>query len=244
MSNPNYFDNFFDRTASRYTSDINGYLDKFKLNLILKYAGVNDLVLDVGVANGIFLIPVATHVGFIYGIDMSNQMLRQCRDRLSKKKLKNVRLQKMDACHLKFPDSKFDLVYSFSTLTYVKKPVLATGEIHRVLKVMGIAIIDLPNSKNLEGPYWSNWHFRHGGWGQNLFNLKNITMEFSKMGFNVNRLEAAGLLSQFQYLRILGLPIRMIMNKSWFCALDKCLSRIFPNIASRWFFVLSKTSHV
>ena len=49
------------------------------------------------------------------------------------------------------PDGAYDIIYSFSTIRFSRRPDVAMKEIHRTLKPGGYAVIDFPNRR-------SPWH--------------------------------------------------------------------------------------
>lgn len=62
-----------------------------------------------------------------------------------------ARLMEMDAQSLSFPDSSFDLVYSFHALEHIDRPSVALREMSRVLSPDGAYIIGTPNKSRLIG---------------------------------------------------------------------------------------------
>src|SRR5262249_48706527 len=68
-------------------------------------------VLEVGVGTGLSL-PRFTLGVDISGIDLSQDMLNQAQKRVESLRMRNVKLLKMDATKLDFPDDSFDRVYA------------------------------------------------------------------------------------------------------------------------------------
>ena len=97
-------------------------------------------ILEVGVGTGInaALYPRECPV---VGIDLSESMLERARERLARKGLYNVRLMKMDAAHLRFPDESFDIVYAPYLISVVPDPVKVAGEMQRVCRKGGRIVI-------------------------------------------------------------------------------------------------------
>lgn len=62
-----------------------------------------------------------------------------------------AKLEIMDAHALKFPDSSFDVVYSFHALEHITAPTVALREMARVLKPGGTYVIGTPNKSRLVG---------------------------------------------------------------------------------------------
>jgi phosphatidylethanolamine/phosphatidyl-N-methylethanolamine N-methyltransferase len=95
-----------------------------------------DRLLEVGVGTGInaCLYPRDCKVT---GIDLSAPMLDKARERLTRKGIRNVRLQEMDAATLKFADDTFDIVYAPYLISVVADPVAVVREMYRVCRPGG-----------------------------------------------------------------------------------------------------------
>jgi len=92
-----------------------------------------DRVLEVGVGTGInaALYPRDCTVT---GIDLSGPMLEKARDRVARKRIRNVRLLEMDAADLKFADESFDIVYAPYLISVVPDPVTVARQMRRVCR--------------------------------------------------------------------------------------------------------------
>lgn len=93
-------------------------------------------LLEVGVGTGLSLPSLPRSVE-ITGIDLSAKMLDQCRKRIQAEKMNNVRLMRMDATHLDFPDNFFDRVLAAYFISTVPEPVRVVEEMKRVCKPGG-----------------------------------------------------------------------------------------------------------
>jgi phosphatidylethanolamine/phosphatidyl-N-methylethanolamine N-methyltransferase len=102
---------------------------------------VGGRILDVGVGTGISL-PQYSPANRLYGIDISEPMLRKARERVSQLGLLHVEgLSVMDAEHLCFPDSSFDVVVAQYVVTTVPNPEATLDEFARVLKPGGEIVL-------------------------------------------------------------------------------------------------------
>jgi phosphatidylethanolamine/phosphatidyl-N-methylethanolamine N-methyltransferase len=98
-------------------------------------------ILEVGVGTGISL-PDYAAVNRVYGVDISEPMLRKARSRVEDRRLDHVEgLAVMDAQHLVFPDNSFDVVVAQYVVTAVPDPEAALDEFARVLKPGGEIVL-------------------------------------------------------------------------------------------------------
>ena len=83
---------------------------------------VGGRILEVGVGTGISL-PGYSSQNRIIGIDLSEEMLRKAQRRVADLCLTNIeKLEVMDAEHLSFPDSSFDVVVANHVISTVPNP--------------------------------------------------------------------------------------------------------------------------
>lgn len=75
----------------------------------------------------------------IVGVDISEQMLAQARQKLSG--YANLSFQQAIASQLPFPDQSFDIVVSANAFHYFPEPEMALKEMKRVLKPQGSVVI-------------------------------------------------------------------------------------------------------
>jgi len=98
-------------------------------------------ILEVGVGTGISL-PDYSARNRLFGIDLSEPMLRRAQARVAELGLRNVEgLAVMDAEHLAFPDASFDVVVAQYVITTVPHPEATLDEFARVLKPGGEIIL-------------------------------------------------------------------------------------------------------
>ena len=99
-----------------------------------------DEVLEVGVGTGLNAALYPRFVA-VTGIDVAEEMLEKAEQRLSARDVRNVRLMKMDAARLDFPDDSFDLVYAPCVINVVPDPVAVATEMRRVCRPGGCFVI-------------------------------------------------------------------------------------------------------
>jgi len=93
-------------------------------------------VLEVGIGTGITAAIYPDHCQ-LTGIDVSEEMLDKARERVRRKGLDHVRLFRMDAAELEFPDDTFDVVHAAYVMSVVADPVQVAQEMVRVCRPGG-----------------------------------------------------------------------------------------------------------
>jgi phosphatidylethanolamine/phosphatidyl-N-methylethanolamine N-methyltransferase len=102
---------------------------------------VGGRILEVGVGTGISL-PGYSKSCRLCGVDISEPMLRKAQERVAEMALDHVEgLWVMDAEHLDFADSSFDVVVAQYVITTVPKPEATLDEFARVLKPGGEIVL-------------------------------------------------------------------------------------------------------
>ena len=101
-----------------------------------------DRVLEVGVGTGLVL-PLYPHNVEVVGIDLSDAMLAEARERVNRARLRHVSLCRMDAAAMEFPDDTFDAVFAPYVISVVPDPFAVMSEIRRVCRPGGrIAVVN------------------------------------------------------------------------------------------------------
>jgi len=136
MQNKNYYRDLYDRVGKRIgwdfscvkkTEEGKGW-DFFQE--VLKKIRLKDTLLDVGTGGGEKVLMVASRVGFIYGIDHSENMIGTAEKNLKNSGYKNVKFLLMDSTKLEFSNETFNVVTD-RHCDFVAK------EVYRVLKKGG-----------------------------------------------------------------------------------------------------------
>ncbi|WP_249695896.1 class I SAM-dependent methyltransferase [Stappia sp. WLB 29] len=98
-------------------------------------------LVEVGVGTGLSL-PLYGENLTVTGIDLSKPMLERARERVRRKKLKNVAtLRAMDASEMDFDAARFDIATVMYVMTVVPDPSAVLKELERVVKPGGTVII-------------------------------------------------------------------------------------------------------
>jgi len=102
---------------------------------------VGGRILEVGVGTGISL-PAYRRSTRLYGVDVSESMLKKARERVAELGLSNIEgLAVMDAERLEFPDGEFDVVVAQYVVTAVPNPEAALDEFMRVVRPGGEIVL-------------------------------------------------------------------------------------------------------
>lgn len=152
MSNKVSIKTTFDAVASQYGEFGCNYFDHFGKRLVeISQLTVGEKVLDVATGKGAVLIPALKAIGqtgHIIGIDLSSQMLKETKERIS---AKNVDLIEMDAENLSFKDGSFSTLFSAFALFFFPNLTKALSEFYRALQPHGkIAVSIWGSSPTLE----------------------------------------------------------------------------------------------
>jgi ubiquinone/menaquinone biosynthesis C-methylase UbiE len=89
----------------------------------------NSRVLDVGCGTGLFFNQVAAETRTVVGVDISRKLLLQAQERGHQ--FQNVHLVQADADHLPFKNNYFNVVFAFTVLQNMPKPLETLSEIKR-----------------------------------------------------------------------------------------------------------------
>jgi phosphatidylethanolamine/phosphatidyl-N-methylethanolamine N-methyltransferase len=131
----------YDRWAPVYDLVFGPVFGKGRKAAILATNRIGGRVLEVGVGTGISL-PLYSGNVEVFGVDISEAMLRKAQERVERLHLKNVEgLAVMDAEHLDFEDGSFDVVMAQYVVTAVPNPEACLDEFARVLKPGGELIL-------------------------------------------------------------------------------------------------------
>jgi phosphatidylethanolamine/phosphatidyl-N-methylethanolamine N-methyltransferase len=131
----------YDRFASVYNALFGRILHPGRVEAVRELMlQPGDEVLEVGIGTGLTatLYPPECR---IVGIDLSEPMLREAARHVESRGRTNVRLWRMDATTLAFPDESFDVVYAAYVISVVPDPVAALKEMCRVCRVGGQIVL-------------------------------------------------------------------------------------------------------
>jgi phosphatidylethanolamine/phosphatidyl-N-methylethanolamine N-methyltransferase len=134
-----------------------------QLAAVAAASGAPGPILDVGVGTGLAL-PLFQANTRVFGIDLSEPMLRRAKDRAQRERLTYVEgLACMDASCLAFPESCFGCAVLMYVLSVAPRPTAVLNEVARVVKAGGEIILVGHFSGELSAGVainrWINCHF-------------------------------------------------------------------------------------
>lgn len=97
-------------------------------------------VLEVGAGTGTSFPAYPTHCD-VTGIDLAPDMLSRARQKIQEKGWTHLKVMKMNALDLEFPDDTFDYIMAFHVVTVVPDPIRMIEEAKRVCKPGGKIVI-------------------------------------------------------------------------------------------------------
>jgi phosphatidylethanolamine/phosphatidyl-N-methylethanolamine N-methyltransferase len=99
-----------------------------------------DDILEVGIGTGL-TAPLYPEDVQVVGVDLSIPMLREAAKHIEASGRRNIRLRRMDAANLAFPDESFDVVYAAYVISVVPDPVAVLREMRRVCRADGCIVL-------------------------------------------------------------------------------------------------------
>src|ERR1700690_808528 len=128
------------RVMQRYDLTAEMYEERYAEEQKAKYKAALEnvevaggIVLDVGCGSGLFFREVTSPSVTVVGIDISRKLLLKAKDQADVSG--NVLVLQADADHLPFKDAIFDVVFAFTVLQNMPKPVVTLKEFKRVAKL-------------------------------------------------------------------------------------------------------------
>jgi len=141
-SNEEYYDEFAAWYENKRHDGYHAVIDDLEFDLLREYARDAD-VLEVGCGTGLILEKAAEVASRAVGVDISDGMLEQARER-------GLEVAQVDASEsLPFEDESFDLVYSFKVLAHIEDIDAALQEMARVTRRGGYLLLEFYNPWSL-----------------------------------------------------------------------------------------------
>jgi len=134
------------RVMQRYDLTAEMYEERYAEEQKAKYKAAlenvevtGSMVLDVGCGSGLFFREVTPQSKIVVGLDISRKLLLKAKDQANGSK--NGLVLQADADHLPFKDGSFDVVFAFTMLQNMPKPVATLKEFMRVVKLGGRVVV-------------------------------------------------------------------------------------------------------
>lgn len=120
-------------------------------------AKAGEICIDLGSGRGTDVLRLAEEVGekgFVYGIDVTEEMIRKATSTAAKMGVENVSFVQSDLEDIKLEDEIANLIISNCTLNHVSNKVKVWNEIYRLLKNGGRFVIsDIYSSEPVPAEY-------------------------------------------------------------------------------------------
>jgi SAM-dependent methyltransferase len=153
--NPHQAECGFQRSAAEVVGDLEGELHRL---VQLGAAGVPRRALEIGCGPGRLMLPLSRHFDEIYGVDISDEMIRLARERLEPVPNAHV-LVNSGGDLASFEDNYFSFVYSYIVFQHIPSREIVLNylrEIQRVLVPGGITRFQVrgvpPSRANAQDP--------------------------------------------------------------------------------------------
>jgi ubiquinone/menaquinone biosynthesis C-methylase UbiE len=149
---------YFDRWANTYDDDrISRWfrytqglaIDEFNLKRGFK-------VLDIGCGTGYAVLQMGSIIseGRICGIDISSRMIDKARAKVPESLRERVEFRQASSENIPYSEGEFDNILCTNSFHHYPEPILALGEMYRVLRPGGKAVI-LENATDLSWYIWA-----------------------------------------------------------------------------------------
>lgn len=192
---------WYNKTAIKYdTKGDNSF--NLELKSFKKLANIkkNNVILDIATGTGIYLLEAAKRGALCYGIDISQEMLKELKKKVKKlnlsQQIKEIRLGDIEK--LDYPANHFDWIFCIGTFEYypmnfVKKLLV---QIKRSLKQDGRVIVDFPNINSKKAQDFKKKE-ESVGHKIYMYNKGVIKKNLEGLGFEILKIREAGMELQF-----------------------------------------------
>jgi len=168
----------FKEASNALYSKLKTNLYSMKAKKVAKHIGSSGNILDVGCANGAFLLSMKQYGNYgLYGLDIKNTGMNFDEHSID---FKEGHLEEIE-----YPDNFFDAIILDNVLEHVPDPVVFMDKIVSILKPGGYVFGTTPNFNSVDRfvfqQYWGGFHMpRH----IYLFNADNLRMFMKNMGIS------------------------------------------------------------
>lgn len=137
---------FWDRVSgwSKAESAANSSLVKRLNNEFGRHIMPGDTILDFGCGTGTITLRIARNVNKVYGVDVSEGMLKRAQQNLKDQNIGNAAFSRITALDEMFQESSFDVITTFNVFQYIENREKLFTQFHKLLKSQGKLIIAVP----------------------------------------------------------------------------------------------------
>jgi ubiquinone/menaquinone biosynthesis C-methylase UbiE len=200
-----YYDNFGRIYDTQRSSPYFTIIKEIELSILLPHVR-GKKVLEIGCGTGLILQEVHKIAHEAWGIDISEGML-------SEAKLKGLKVKHDNATGINFPNSSFDIIYSFKVLPHVLEVEKVIEETHRLLKKDGMCILEFYNPFSIK--YITNFFTNY---------KRNVYIRYD----NLSRIKRL-LNNQFYIEAVNGIrtiiPTALVVRKGFSAKMFSCIEK-------------------
>lgn len=133
----------FSRQAIPF-SELPGHSQSMQILIELSGVSESDDVLDIACGPGLVACEFAPHARHVTGVDITQQMIEQAKERQKEKQLSNLSWQVGNVLPLPFPDAHFSIVLTRYSFHHFLMPAAVLAEMLRVCKPGGkVMVVDV-----------------------------------------------------------------------------------------------------
>ena len=124
-------------------------MERIRQELVESQVYKDSVIMDLGCGTGRYALPYLKVCKHYYGIDFSESMILQFKDKILDDYCNSYDLIHADFMKYDFGELQCDLIYSFGTLYYVEEIERAIEKIGKILKPGGRAILEIGNALSI-----------------------------------------------------------------------------------------------
>ena len=202
-------------------------LETQQLVSVLNLLSGKKKILEVGCGTGRFMLTCLTRGHEVHGIDPSEPMLEQCKQKNSG--FPDAHFHLGEGSRLPFADNVFDLVYSIRTMNQLSSKEYALEMVRELIRVCdkgGIILVEFVNSRTFR-------LIRHSAVAVSVDDIRGVVMD---CGSGLSIVNITGILFFSQTLmNLMPLPLLGIFEE-----VDKLFCKAFPAFAKRCYVTIRK----
>ncbi len=136
----NKSEKFWNRLSKNYDKQAKDKAYKLIIDKSKKYLKINDIILDIGCATGLYSVKFANNVKEIQAFDLSSKMIDIANDKARAKQIDNVFFSQTTIFDKKYKEACFDSILGLNILLYFKDEKKVLNRISKLLKPDGLFI--------------------------------------------------------------------------------------------------------